>query len=281
MSGSEADPSHARFSAQGAQTLQCAILFLDLVGYSARPVDDQVLIKKRLNLLLKRILRGVPPEHRLAIDTGDGAAVCFLGEPLAALQSALLLRELLGERYGPTLSLRIGLHLGPVRVVPDVNGRLNVVGDGINDAQRIMDFAQPNQVLMSRTFHDAVAHTQMPPHCELGAAGVHVDKHGRTHELYCVQDVPLRTGEPAAGYALRPLPPADLAALERALTRRIGPMARLLMEQALVGAPAIAALPEMLAVHIAHPTQREAFLEEARRIVAAAPLKRQPGPPRP
>ncbi len=279
MSGPQADPAHARFSAQGAQTLQCAILFLDLVGYSARPVDDQVLIKKRLNLLLKRILRGVPPEHRLAIDTGDGAAVCFLGEPLPALQSALLLRELLGQRYGPSLSLRIGLHLGPVRVVPDVNGRLNVVGDGINAAQRIMDFAKPNQVLVSRALRDAVAHAGLPPHCELREVGLQVDKHGRTHDLYRVQDAPLRTGEPAAGYAVSPWVPPDLAALERALTRRIGPMARLLMEQALAGSPAAADLPRALAAHIADTAQREAFLEDARRLLDAAPLKPRPGPP--
>lgn len=280
MSGAGAEPAHHRFSAQGEQTLQCAILFLDLVGYSARPVDDQVLIKKRLNLLLKRILRGVPSEHRLAIDTGDGAAVCFLGEPLAALQSALLLRELLGQRYGQSLSLRIGLHLGPVRVVADVNGSPNVVGDGINAAQRVMDFARPNQVLMSRAFHDAVAHTDLPPHCELREAGLQSDKHGRTHELYQVQDAPLRTREPAARYAAgSPLPEAQVAALERALTRRIGPMARLLMEQALAAASPTTALPQALAAHIAHAAQREAFLEDAQRILAGTPLKPRPGPP--
>lgn len=250
------------------------------MGYSARPVDDQVLIKKRLNLLLKRILRGIPPEHRLAIDTGDGAAVCFLGEPLAALQAALLLRELLGQRYGPSLSLRIGLHRGPVRVVPDVNGRLNVVGDGINAAQRIMDFAKPNQVLVSRALRDAVADAGLPPHCERRAVGLQVDKHGhgRAHDLYRVQDVPLRTGEPAAGYAISAWSPEDLATLERALTRRIGPMARLLMEQALAGglagASADADLPRALAVHIADSTQREGFLEDARRLQDAGRLRR-------
>lgn len=268
----------ARFSAQGEQTLQCAILFLDLVGYSARSVDDQVLIKKRLNLLLKRILRGVPPEHRLAIDTGDGAAVCFLGEPLAALQAALLLRELLGQRYGPSLSLRIGLHRGPVRVVPDVNGRLNVVGDGINAAQRIMDFAKPNQVLVSRALRDAVADAGLPPHCELRAVGLQVDKHGRAHDLYRVQDVPLRTGELAAGYAISAWSPEDLTALERALTRRIGPMARLLMEQSLAGGlagvSADADLPRALAAHIADSTQREAFLEDARCLQDTGRLRR-------
>ena len=44
----------------------------------------------------------------------------------------MLLRDLLGQRYGTLLSVRIGLHMGPVRVISDINDRVNVVGDGIN-----------------------------------------------------------------------------------------------------------------------------------------------------
>jgi len=206
MSALGPDPAHARFSGQGKQTLQCAILFLDLVGYSARSVDEQVLVKKRLNQVLMRILRSVAPEQRLAIDTGDGAAVCFLGHCPAALQSALLLRDLLMQRYGYALSLRIGLHYGPVRVVPDINGRLSVVGDGINDAQRIMDFARPNQILLSRAYRDVLADTPLPQGCAFQEAGLHQDKHGRMHALYRVQDVALLAAEPAARYGADPAP---------------------------------------------------------------------------
>lgn len=284
MSAEGADPAHPRFSAEGEQTLQCAILFLDLVGYSARPVDDQVVIKKRLNLLLKGVLRDAPPQQWLAIDTGDGAAVCFLGPPRIALESAMLLRHMLAQRYGRTLSLRIGLHLGPVRVVPDVNGSLNVVGDGINTAQRIMDFALPNEVLLSRAFHDAATQGALPPACEFREAGLHHDKHGREHVVYRLQDVSPRASEPAAGYARGPLPGPVAAALERALTRHIGPMARLLMEQALASTKPVAALPQSLAAHIQHAAQRDAFLEEARQILSGAvrePLSPPPDPPRP
>lgn len=35
--------------------------------------------------------------------------------------------------------------MGPVRVISDINERVNVVGDGINVAQRIMDFAQASR----------------------------------------------------------------------------------------------------------------------------------------
>lgn len=282
MSTGAADRPGARFSHPGEATLQCAIVFLDLVGYSARPVDDQVMIKKRLNLLLKRILRHVPADQRLAIDTGDGAAVCFLGEPLVALQSALLLRDLLAQRYGSALALRIGLHLGAVRVVPDVNGARNVVGDGINVAQRIMDFALPGQVLLSKDFHDAVVLGSLPPACAFQDAGLHQDKHGRTHALYRVEDAPAvaRVREPEAAYAAGLLPAPIVLALEQALSRQIGPMARLLMAQALEAAAPDATLPQALAAHIAPGSLRDAFLEDARQILAGGSLRPPPGPPR-
>ena len=90
--------------------------------------------------MLAKALRAVPEETRIAIDTGDGAAICFMGDPEEALDSAMLLRDLLLQRR--PLQVRIGPHMGPARVISDINERANVIGDGSNAAQRIMDFAQ-------------------------------------------------------------------------------------------------------------------------------------------
>ena len=139
------------------RNLLCTILFLDLVGYSARSLNDQARIKERLNTLVTRVLDTLPADSRLAIDTGDGAALCFMGDPQEALRAAMLLRDLLAQRYGNSLPVRIGLHMGPVRVIEDVNGRVNVVGDGINVAQRIMDFAEPGQIVASRACFDIMS----------------------------------------------------------------------------------------------------------------------------
>ena len=101
------------------KNLLCTIMFLDLIGYSVRSVDDQVALKKLFNELIGKALKGVDESSRIAIDTGDGAAICFLGDPEEALHSAMLLRDLLGQRYGNHLSVRVGLHMGPVRVISD------------------------------------------------------------------------------------------------------------------------------------------------------------------
>ncbi|HEY8048140.1 MAG TPA: protein kinase, partial [Ramlibacter sp.] len=122
-----AAPSPAQ---QNKRNMVCTIMFLDLVGYSRRSVDDQVALKKLFNEVLGKSLRSVAEDSRIAIDTGDGAAICFMGDPEEALDSAMLLRDLLVQRRA--LQVRIGLHMGPVRIISDINSRTNVVGDGIN-----------------------------------------------------------------------------------------------------------------------------------------------------
>jgi len=170
------------------RNLLCTILFLDLVGYSARSLNDQARIKQRLNTLVTRVLDDIPTDTRLAIDTGDGAALCFMGDPQEALRAAMLLRDLLAQRYGHSLPARIGLHMGPVRVIEDVNGRVNVVGDGINVAQRIMDFAEPGQIVASRACFDIMSRIANGTAALFRYVGVHEDKHGRIHELHILQD---------------------------------------------------------------------------------------------
>ncbi len=279
----------ARPGGEEPRNLLCTILFMDLVGYSSRSLDDQARIKQRLNALVARVLHDIPPDTRLALDTGDGAALCFLGDPQQALQAAMLLRDLLAQRYGARMPARIGLHMGPVRVVQDINDRVNVVGDGINVAQRIMDFAAPGQIVVSRACFDIMSRIAQDGPGLFRYAGVHEDKHGRIHELHVVRDRGQGVREPEAAYAVPPreaappLPSATRSALAQALARHIGPLAPLLVERVLREALPVDQLPQALAVHIEQDALREAFREEAERLLAEGPgteFKRAADPPR-
>lgn len=279
----------ARPGGEEPRNLLCTILFMDLVGYSSRSLDDQARIKQQLNALVARVLQDIPPDTRLALDTGDGAALCFMGDPQEALQAAMLLRDLLAQRYGARMPARIGLHMGPVRVIQDINDRLNVVGDGINVAQRIMDFAAPGQIVVSRACFDIMSRIAQDSADLFRYAGVHEDKHGRIHELHIVRDSARGVREPQAAYAASPresaahLLPATRCALEQALTRYIGPLAPLLVERALREAPTADELPEALAAHIEQGALREAFQQEAQRLLTEGPgheLRRPADPPR-
>lgn len=271
-SASSSPPSMSASSAPQRRTLVCTIMFLDLVGYSIRSVDDQVAIKKLFNELIGKALKGVAEDSRIAIDTGDGAAICFMGDPEEALHSAMLLRDLLGQRYGSHLSVRIGLHMGPVRVIADINERVNVVGDGINVAQRIMDFAQGNQLLVSRAYYDVMSRITDDTAGMFEYVGQHEDKHGRRHEVYAVNAAPSRSGTtrregPSTGYSqtvpmktIKPLEAEAVHEVEVELARHIGPLARVLVSKARPLAVTIAGLREALAPSIQDAKAREAFL---------------------
>src|SRR5262249_4068268 len=160
----------------GHRTFIATVVFIDIVGYSEHLVTQQVELKTRLNGLVAGVLGHVPVADRMMLDTGDGAALCFLGDPEDALFAASNLRAAT-VGIGPELALRIGINLGPLRIVKDVNGQPNMLGDGINVAQRVMSFAEPNQILVSRSYYEIVSRLSQEYSRLFQYLGVHRDKH--------------------------------------------------------------------------------------------------------
>ena len=56
----------------------CTVVFVDLVEYSQAPVSRQAETKAQFGALLAEVLEQTPAADRLVLDTGDGAALCFL-----------------------------------------------------------------------------------------------------------------------------------------------------------------------------------------------------------
>jgi class 3 adenylate cyclase len=169
------------------RTWLCSVLFMDIVKYSSQSVDMQMKWKARFNGYLAEAIRDVPESERVILDTGDGAAVCFLGAPEAAMFAALQLWQCFvsDEReQQPGLRVRIGVNLGPVKLVKDLNGSLNAIGDGINAGQRIMSFAQENQILVSQSFFEVVSRLSDDYKVLFKLKGVETDKHVREHTVY-------------------------------------------------------------------------------------------------
>jgi hypothetical protein len=170
------------------RTFICSVVFLDIVEYSRKPVAEQIFYKERLNTLLTEALASVAPNDRIILDTGDGAALSFLGDPEDALYVGLALREALQmpQPPGPELKIRLGINLGPVRLVKDINGQPNIIGDGINVAQRVMGFSEPGQVMVSRSFYEVVSCLSEGYGKLFRFEGSRTDKHVREHEIYTV-----------------------------------------------------------------------------------------------
>jgi class 3 adenylate cyclase len=175
------------------RTFICSVLFLDIVGYSTRKVPQQIVLKERFNAILTEAIAGVAADDRVILDTGDGAAVSFLGDPEDALFAGMALRDTVAGQEpvsGKPLQIRIGINLGPVRLVKDINRNLNIIGDGINVAQRVMSFAQPGQILVSRSYYDVMAPLSEDYASLFRHKGTEVDKQLREHELWEIGPAP-------------------------------------------------------------------------------------------
>jgi class 3 adenylate cyclase len=176
------------------RTFICSVVFIDLVGYSKKPVTEQIRLKTSLTNNLSEAIKDIPVNDRIILDTGDGVAISFLGDPEDALFVTLSLREaMMREGMTATMveasgedSVRMGINLGPVKLVKDINGHPNIIGDGINVAQRIMSFARPGQIVVSRSYYDVVSNLASEYAKLFTYEGSRTDKHVREHEIYVV-----------------------------------------------------------------------------------------------
>jgi|RhiMethySRZTD1v2_1073278.scaffolds.fasta_scaffold246549_1 class 3 adenylate cyclase len=170
------------------QTRMAAVVFADIVGFSKKSVPAQLAAKEELARLLQRLVTPYPASSRIVLDTGDGAAVGFLVSPEYALSLTLRLRRELDGAPDDSLlrsgDLRLGINLGPLKVVTDVNGHPNMVGEGINSAERIMSFAAPGETTASRSFQEAVFYLDASFQTLFEPLGLRADKHGREHEVF-------------------------------------------------------------------------------------------------
>lgn len=267
------------------RTWLCTVVFLDIVAYSQKTVRQQIALKDYLNRCISHAVEHFNVNDRIILDTGDGAALCFMGDPEEALFVALSLRDALVEQGVDDVQVpvvRIGINLGPARIVRDINGQLNIIGDGINVAQRVMSFAQPNQVLVSRSFYEVMSRLSQEYDQLFRYQGLHKDKHVREHAVYEVVVVPsndppvvsadvTETGDdhhddPAAVPLSQTLPVWDETVLQAAevhLARHIGPLAKILVHKAAQQTAEVAELYRLLAETIPHDHEQRLFLDTA------------------
>src|SRR5437868_5357195 len=154
------------------------VLFIDIVGYSKRRIDEQHELLGDLNRLVRKTeaFRSAETSGKLIrVPTGDGVALVFSTTPEAPVKCALEISKAL--RSHSELRVRMGIHSGPVSGIMDVNDRSNIAGAGINVAQRVMDCGDAGHILLSkRVAEDLEQYRQWRPQLhELGECEV---KHG-------------------------------------------------------------------------------------------------------
>jgi class 3 adenylate cyclase len=133
-----------------------AILFTDMVGYSALTEGDETLALELLEEH-RTIIRNRVAEFggREIKSTGDGFLIEF-GAVIDSVQCAIQIQTALFERNLTVpderqVRIRIGIHLGDI-----VDTDRDVHGNGINIAARIEPFAAPGSIAISQQVLDQV-----------------------------------------------------------------------------------------------------------------------------
>ncbi len=169
-----------------------SVVCLDIIDFAKKSTLEQQATKKRLDDLVANAVVDIPEKDRLIVDTGHGVVITCSGPLENALEDALFIALTIRDEILNTntemeypLYLLIGINLGSVRVADSVNVNEppKIIGEGLIEAQRIMSFANPNQILVSRAYYDMASKLTL----EIAQMFEKYDMHAYEHDIYAVR----------------------------------------------------------------------------------------------
>jgi adenylate cyclase len=144
-------------SQERLQRRLAAILFADVVGYSRLTGQDEVGTWRRLQSVLRAVVRPQLKAHagRIIRIKGDGILVEF-ASAVEAVASAVAMQQAMAQRNATLpdthrIEFRIGINLGDI-----ITNHDDVHGEGVNVTARLEPLAEPGGICISATVHEHV-----------------------------------------------------------------------------------------------------------------------------
>lgn len=163
----------------------CSVVALEIIDYSKKTNAEQVEIKSLLNGFIQHALIDIPQDDRLIVETVSGVAIACSGPLEDALEDALFISitirdEILKNNTHGSIPLYVqfGINLGAARMVKN-----SMVGEGIDEARRIMSFANPNQILVSHVYFEMASKLTQ----EIAQMFEKYEMHAHEHDVYAVR----------------------------------------------------------------------------------------------
>ena len=126
-----------------------AIMFADIVGYTAMMQEDESLALNLRNKFKKKLEQEVAAHHGNILELkGDGSLSIFTST-IEGVNAALALQ--LNMQTIPVVPVRIGIHTGDVIIEEN-----NIYGDSVNIASRLESFAIPGSIFISGKGYDDI-----------------------------------------------------------------------------------------------------------------------------
>lgn len=178
-----------------AKIVDAKYIFLDIVGFTrGRHVEAQAACVEKLNKIVSIVLDNVievATEDRILLPTGDGMCIVLLSREASydlhvhvalAILANLRSNNDLTEDEMMSFEVRIGINANEDNLIMDINGNLNMAGSGINVAQRVMDSADGNQILVSTRVHETLRDRKEYMDCFRSYTAT--TKHGQSVPVY-------------------------------------------------------------------------------------------------
>lgn len=161
-----------------SRTLTCSVLFAELADYARLSLGEQMKQRRLLSAQVAQEVVQISKAERVVHEIDSGVVVAFLADVEAPLAVAI---GLLAGNGPPS---RVGINLGTVHVVKDLGGHTALVGEGVNDAQRIAAHAGSGKALASAAYREVAAALSADHAAVFHLVALRNDATGREHELY-------------------------------------------------------------------------------------------------
>lgn len=150
-----------------ASAIPFKYVYLDVVKFTyKRSVEAQSDIISALNDIVRNTVETkIESSSPIYIPVGDGICIAFDGRKVEYDAHIIVASEIIrrvNAIHNPKVSstrkfeVRIGINDNIDNLITDINGRRNVCGAGVNEAQRIMNLSDPNQIFVGISTYESL-----------------------------------------------------------------------------------------------------------------------------
>ncbi len=138
-----------------------AILFADIVGYTATMQQDEGMALKQLEKLRKKVVKETSLHQGRVLEFRGDGVLCSFPSTQECVRAALAIQ--LEMRKSPLVPVRIGIHTGDVIMEGDA-----LYGDGVNIASRMESLAVAGSIFISGRVYEDIKNQKDLPAVPLG-----------------------------------------------------------------------------------------------------------------